>query len=100
MAPLKVFWQPSGTTFDSIGTKRYVRHSDGDTPTISTAIRMLSIDTPELHYPENSKPSKHDAKFADLAGWLQQGLAPADRDLAAYLAPRLATGDTGTRHGA
>lgn len=97
MAPLKVFWQPSGTTFDSIGTKRYVRHSDGDTPTISTAIRMLSIDTPELHYPENSKPSKHDAKFADLAGWLQEGRAPADPDLAAYLAPRLATGDAGTR---
>jgi len=31
MAPLKVFWQPNGTTFDSIGSKRYVRHSDGDT---------------------------------------------------------------------
>ena len=97
MAPLKIFWQPNGTTFNSIGSKRYVRHSDGDTPTISTAIRMLSIDTAELHYPENSRPSKHDAKLAELAGWLQGGQAPAAPDLAAYLAPRLAGGDAGTR---
>lgn len=97
MATLKIFWQPNGATFDSIGSKRYIRHSDGDTPTISTAIRMLSIDTPELHYPENNRPSKHDSKLAELAGWLQEGQAPAEPDLAAHLAPRLVTGDTGTR---
>ncbi|RNC68082.1 MAG: nuclease [Desulfuromonadales bacterium] len=98
MAKLKIFWQPAGITLDGIGAKRYQRHSDGDTPIVATSIRMLSVDTPELHYPGTSSPAKHDAKLADLAGWLMAGKAPVNGDLAAHLAPRLATGDAGTRH--
>jgi len=97
MARLKIFWQPNGTTLDGIGAKRYLRHSDGDTPVISTSIRMLSVDTPELHYPGMTAPSKHDEKLAQLADWLTAGKTPAAADLSAYLAPRLATGDAGTR---
>ena len=98
MAGLKIFWQPNGFTLDSIGTQRYLRHSDGDTPVISVSIRMLSIDTPEIHYPGTTAPSKHDARLAELADWIAAGRAPVSAELAAYLAPRLATGDAGTRH--
>ena len=60
------------------------------------SIRMLSIDTPEVHYPGNADPSKHDDKLKQLADWLAAGKAPADPDLAQYLQPKLATGTAGT----
>lgn len=98
MAKLKIFWQPEGMTLDSIGAKRYQRHSDGDTPVVATSIRMLSIDTPEVHYPTGtSSPASQDANLVQLAGWLTAGKAPVSGALAAHLAPRLATGDAGTR---
>ena len=51
-----IFWDPSGFELDSLGAKKYLRATDGDTPYVSVSIRMLSIDTPEVHYPGNKKP--------------------------------------------
>lgn len=96
MAQVKIFWDPTGLTVDSLGKKRYLRATDGDTPYISMSIRMLSIDTPEVHYPGNQKPSKQDANLAQLATWIQQGKAPVRRELGDYLRPKLAKGKAGT----
>ena len=60
------------------------------------SIRMLSIDTPEVHYPGNKDPADHDAKLTELAGWLKAGNAPVKPDFAEYLHPKLATGKAGT----
>jgi endonuclease YncB( thermonuclease family) len=95
--PVQIFWDPSGFELDSLGsTKINGPPTDGDTPYIRTAIRMLSIDTPEVHYPGNSNPSNHDAKLAELATWLRAGSAPASDALAANLMPKLATGNAGS----
>ena len=96
MAQVKIFWDPTGLTVDSLGKKRFLRVTDGDTPYISVSIRMLSIDTPEVHYPGNQKPSKQDPNLAQLAAWVQQGKAPVRRELGDYLRPKLATGKAGT----
>ena len=96
MTPVKIFWDPQGFELDSLSDNVFLRASDGDTPFVSMSIRMLSIDTPEIHY--SGSPSRQDAPFVQLAGWLQAGKAPVHDDLAAYLHPRLVTGDAGTRH--
>ena len=96
MSEVKIFWDPQGLAIDSLGTKEYLRATDGDTPYISLSIRMLSIDTPETHYPGSTRPSRHDADLARLADWIYQGRAPIEDDLAAYFHPRLATGRAGT----
>lgn len=96
MAAVKIFWDPQGLEVDSLGSKRYLRATDGDTPYVSMSIRMLSIDTPETHYPGNTPPSRQDANLAQLAVWIQQGQAPLDNGLAAHLRPKLATGTAGT----
>ncbi len=96
MSKVKIFWDPQGFELDSLGDKEYLRATDGDTPSISVSIRMLSIDTPEVHYPGTQHPSKQDAKFKQLADWIQQGKAPISDGLAQYLQPRLATGAAGT----
>ena len=96
MAQVKIFWDPTSLTVDSLGKKRFLRATDGDTPYISVSIRMLSIDTPEVHYPGNQKPSKQDANLAQLATWIQEGKAPIQRSLGDYLYPKLATGKAGT----
>jgi len=96
MGDVKIFWDPIGVTVDSIGSKRYIRVADGDTPFCSMSIRMLSIDTPETHYPGNTKPSRHDADLNQLATWIQQGHAPVQNDLGAYLVPKLSSGTAGT----
>ena len=57
---------------------------------------MLSIDTPEVHYPGNQKPSKQDEKLAQLADWIQAGEAPVSSGLGQHLYPKLATGKAGT----
>lgn len=95
MARLKLFWDPAGLELNAIGTNRFVRITDGDTPYVSMAIRMLSIDTPEVHYPGNQDPSRHDEKLAELAGWIQEGKAPIQPGLASYLHPKVATGHAG-----
>jgi len=83
-------------TLDSLGTKQYIRAADGDTPYVSVSIRMLSIDAPETHYPGNSRPSRSNEKLAQLAHWIEMGLAPVSAELGAYLYPRLVTGQAGT----
>lgn len=96
MSNVEIYWDPNGFELDSLGSKSFERITDGDTPYISMSIRMLCIDTPEVHYPGNSNPEKHDDKFSELADWIAQGEAPVDDELAAYLQPRLATGNAGT----
>ncbi len=97
MAQVKIFWDPNGFELDSLGTKEYLRATDGDTPYVSMSIRMLSIDTPEVHYPGNQKPSKQDEKLAQLAEWIKEGKAPINSNLAKHLVyPKLATGTAGT----
>jgi endonuclease YncB( thermonuclease family) len=97
MPKVQLFWDPEGRELNSLGTNKFLRITDGDTPYISTAIRMLSIDTPEVHYPGNSNPAKHDAKFQELHDWIVAGKAPVDAALAEYLRPRLSGGNVGTR---
>ncbi len=96
MSEVRVFWDPRGVTLDSLGRKRFLRVTDGDTPYVSFSIRMLSIDTPELHYPGNQDPARHDERLAELAEWIRRGEAPVDDALAAHLHPRLATGRAGS----
>jgi endonuclease YncB( thermonuclease family) len=95
MATVKIFWDPRGLELDSLGKKEYLRITDGDTPYVSLSVRMLSIDTPETHYPGNQKPSKHDAKLAQLGDWIEQGKAPVEEGLGKYLLPKLRTGAAG-----
>jgi endonuclease YncB( thermonuclease family) len=96
MTPVKIFWDPEGLAVDSLGSKTFLQTSDGDTPYISMSIRMLSIDTPEVHYPENKKPSTQDKPFSDLAQWIKDKKAPINTELGEYLIPKLATGKAGT----
>jgi endonuclease YncB( thermonuclease family) len=91
-----IFWDPEGFELDPLGSNEMLDIADGDTPRISTSVRMLSIDTPEVHYPGTTNPIKHDAALQELADWLKQGKAPADADLAAQLYPRLVTGKAGS----
>ena len=91
MSDIKIFWDPSGLELDSLGKKSYLRATDGDTPYVSISIRMLSIDTPEVHYPGNQKPSRQDGNLAQLARWIQTGEVPIDSGLAQHLQPKLAT---------
>jgi len=99
MSQVKIFWDPRGFELDQLGTKEYLSHTDGDTPYVSISIRMLSIDTPEVHFPGRTKPPKHDANLAQLADWLQEGKAPVSSGLAEHLRPKLATGKAGTLQG-
>jgi len=96
MDKVGIFWDPKGFELDSLGNKSYLRATDGDTPYISISIRMLSIDTPEVHYPGNQKPSKQDGNLKQLAGWIKEGKAPINKGLGDYLYPKLATGKAGT----
>jgi endonuclease YncB( thermonuclease family) len=96
MPEVKIFWDPQGLAIDSLGTKEFLRATDGDTPYVSMSVRMLSIDAPETHYPGRSRPSNSDGDLEKLAEWIYQGQAPIDDKLAAYLYPRLQTGQAGT----
>jgi endonuclease YncB( thermonuclease family) len=96
LVPANIFWDPTSLTVDSLGKKKLLGVSDGDTTKISVSIRMLNMDTPEKHYPGNKKPSKQDANLAQLANWIQAGEAPIQPDLGAFLVPKLATGNAGT----
>ena len=96
MAKIGIFWDPKGFQLDSLGTNKYLRATDGDTPYVSMSIRMLSIDTPEVHYPGNTKPSKQDTTLLQLAEWIRQGKAPINDDLAGFLMPKLEGGRAGT----
>jgi endonuclease YncB( thermonuclease family) len=96
VSKVAIFWDPTGLELNSLGTNKYLRATDGDTPYVSLAIRMLSIDTPEVHYPGNAHPSKQDENLAQLAEWIQQGRVPIIPELGEYLRPKLASGTAGT----
>ncbi|MBN2378941.1 thermonuclease family protein [candidate division WOR-3 bacterium] len=96
MSKVQIFWDPKGLELDTLGNKKYLRATDGDTPYISLSIRMLSIDTPEVHYPGNQKPSRYDDRLKELAQWIKQGKTPANKSLGESLYPKLATGKAGT----
>jgi endonuclease YncB( thermonuclease family) len=91
----KIFWDPEGLRLDSLRSSKLVEVTDGDTPVVTTSIRMLSVDTPEKRY-NNKKPSAYDESLAKLAGWMAAGKAPIVDALAAQLQPKLATGQAGT----
>ena len=91
-----IFWDPKGFQLDSIGRKSYLRATDGDTPYVSVPIRMLSIDTPEVHYPGNQSPSKQDDRLKQLADWIEDGEAPINKDLGEFILPKIVTGAAGT----
>jgi endonuclease YncB( thermonuclease family) len=93
---VKIFWDPDGLELASLGSKKYQGAVDGDTPSISMPVRMLSIDAPETHYPGNTPPSRQDKSFAKLAGWIRSGEAPIDSGLGDYLHPKLSTGAAGS----
>ncbi|MDY6959535.1 MAG: thermonuclease family protein, partial [Halobacteriota archaeon] len=91
-----IFWDPKGFELDSVGKKSYLRATDGDTPYVSVPIRMLSIDTPEIHYPGNQSPSTYDERLKKLSDWIKDGDAPINKDLGEYIIPKIATGKAGT----
>lgn len=95
---VRIFWDPQGFELASLDDKEYLRATDGDTPFISVSVRMLSIDTPEVHYPGNAKPARQDNNFRQLAEWIKAGRAPIHDGLAAHLHPRLESGSAGTLH--
>ena len=98
MSEVKIFWDPNGFELDTLGDKNYLKTTDGDTPSVSIPIRMLSIDAPEVHYPGNKAPSTQDGNLAQLAEWIKEGKAPINADLGKYLHPKLVTGTAGTLH--
>lgn len=96
MPALKIKWEPKGNPLAPLDDKKLTRLTDGDTPYVEMSIRMLSIDTPEVHYPGTASPAKYDAKLKQLAVWLGNGTAKVYKPLADYLIPRLEKGDAGT----
>lgn len=96
MSKVQIFWDPDGFELDSLGSKEFLRITDGDTPYVSLSVRLLSIDTPEVHYPGTGKPSRQDENLAQLAEWMRADQAPIRAGLANYLLPRLETGQAGT----
>ncbi len=80
-------FQPKARTLDAY---KLTRITDGDTPFVEMPIRILSIDTPEVHYPGTSKPSAHDAALFELGKAIAWGKHPKlPRLLGKHLADRL-----------
>lgn len=89
---IKIVWLPDGQNIDTLGTKQLVDIGDGDTPSVRTNVRMLSIDAPEK--PDSDwKPEtlvRHSAEFAALPDWLKaRRPAIMSPDLLAKLEPKL-----------
>jgi endonuclease YncB( thermonuclease family) len=81
---------PSAASDRTLDAYKLTRITDGDTPFIEMPIRMLSMDTPEVHYPGTMKPSEHDAALAELGKRLLAGKYPTiPRELAKHLGDRL-----------
>ncbi len=74
--PIQILWTPAGHNMPSLGTKALSDITDGDTPNIRMPIRMLSIDTPEVTARSPNGAANVDDKFAQLAEWLKNGVAP------------------------
>ena len=66
---------------------KFLRVSDGDTPVVEMGVRMLGIDTPELHFPGPADPSRQDGALAGLPKSAAFKALP--RALREHLAPRL-----------
>ncbi|WP_109524589.1 MULTISPECIES: thermonuclease family protein [Nocardia] len=99
--PIEVLWSPAGVTVPSRGAKPLVESdtSDGDSPKLAIAIRMLSIDTPETTADTPAGAARVDEKFAQLAQWLRDRTdLPVTRRFAEYLIPKIGTGNAGTLH--
>jgi endonuclease YncB( thermonuclease family) len=78
------------STDRTLDAYKLTRITDGDTPFVEMPIRMLSIDTPEVHYPGTTKPSAHDAALCELGKAIAWGKHPKlPRLLAKHLADRL-----------
>lgn len=69
-----ILWTPAGVSLDRPGGRQLVDLTDGDTPDLRIAVRMLSIDTPET-YPIGPRL---DAELAGLVPWIGSGAAPID----------------------
>lgn len=69
------------------GKTRHERVEDGDTVFINEGIRMLGIDTPEIHFPGRSRPSNHDEALQNLSNELTE--AGVNTRLASHLRQRL-----------
>jgi endonuclease YncB( thermonuclease family) len=94
MSQVEIFWDPLGFQLDALGDNHFISVTDGDTPNISMAIRMLSIDTPEKYYLGSPAGKNDDLK--QLADWIKEGKAPVNADLGEYLVPKLSTGTAGS----
>lgn len=94
--PVQILWSPAGARVPNIGSRALVDVSDGDTPNIRMAVRMLSIDTPEVTARTASRAQTVNEEFVMLARWIREGRAPVTRQFADYILPRLETGRAGT----
>lgn len=70
------------------GTARWVSATDGDTPQILMAIRLVGIDAPEIHYPGTQKPSAFDSALEHLLQTHRRAFKT--KEFREYLAPKLA----------
>lgn len=98
MEKVQIFWDPVGFELGSRATTTISGDpTSGDTPCVHTSIRMLSIDTPEIHYPlGNTSLSNHHRRLEEHVGWIQPGLTPTNDDFAACLISKISTGSVGT----
>jgi len=89
--PIRIDYEPE---IVKRGKTRHERVEDGDTLFINEGIRLLGIDTPEIHFPGRSRPSNHDEALQDLSYELTE--AGVNSGLASHLRRRL-RGRAGTR---
>ena len=64
LASVRIFWDPQGLELNALGDNHFVSLTDGDTPNVQMAIRMLSIDTAETKYPNGQSPARMDDELA------------------------------------
>lgn len=93
---VQVLWSPAGLNLPSLGARALVDVTDGDTPNVRMPIRMLSVDTPEVTARSAERAREIDQEFLQLAAWIKDGRAPISAGLAAFLLPKLETGQAGT----
>lgn len=55
MSSLQIFWDPTGTTVNTIGTNSLLRIMDGDTPYISMSIAPNYTTEEREHMTRNSE---------------------------------------------
>lgn len=91
---VNIIWDPAGMNLDTLGTKKFLRIADGDTPYVEMSIRMLSIDTPEKQY--GKKSSAYNEAFTELFDWIKEGKMPINEDLSLYLLNKLDTKKAGS----